>query len=65
MPPRNHVPMDFGTQKRSSSEVKTWHEYWFDYGAFKFRRLNDWNGQVNAEPLQQAAQAEGDVDMHD
>jgi len=36
------LPGQQTSRKRKSDEVKSWFEYWFDYSAFKFRRLETW-----------------------
>ena len=36
--------------KKKCDDIKSWYEWSFDRGPFKFRRLNSWAPHVDVEP---------------
>lgn len=36
--------------KKKSDDMKSWYEWCFDHGPYKFLRLNSWSPHVDVEP---------------
>ena len=70
VPPQQYGRQPAGRQpaqlagKRSSEEVKSWYEYWFDHGSYKFRRMHNWDPEVAADFVPPVAEEDNNMQVN-